>query len=139
MSAQQQDLQTMIAAAVAEAMAAMQATAAAPTAKATPAKAKATAAKATALVRNLDSITVPTEDDGVKWEVTPCYGQGGIRTAGAAIVPLVEGKRLRSLNRRSLSALAGEGIIERLAASIEAVDKRAQIGAHLVKPEKADA
>lgn len=71
--------------------------------------------------------------DGVVFVVTPTYGQGGLRTNGAALQPYLDGRAVKAWPHAVVSAFTDE-VRETIAGLIETVNERALIGPH--KPVK---
>lgn len=104
------------------------------TPKATPTKATATASKAATMVRNLDPVDVDSPIDGLTFRVQAANG-GGILTNGARSVGITtnaQGKERmeRTITRAMLDALDDADVRKAIRAAMDAVDKRAHIGAH---------
>jgi|SRR5581483_8465004 len=102
-------------------------------AKQTPSKASNTAQKAATLVRNLDPVDVETGTEGLLFRVQAANG-GGILTNGSRVVPITvdaNGKEriVRSLPRDIVAAM-DDDTRKAIIAAMDAVDKRAHIGAH---------
>jgi hypothetical protein len=100
-------------------------------------KTATTKAKAATVKRNLDPIDVDTgcerNGDPIVMRVIAANAAGPCAN-GARVAPVIGGKLYRTFDRDTVAALAN--VSDDVTAAIDAVDKRAKLGAHKVKVSK---